>query len=155
MPGADGNVTFGMIYATQPFNNQLVTMTISGAELKLLLEQGFIDTGPEQFLTPSAGFTYTVDRAAPRGCISAMLLNGKPIDPATDYRVSVSDFERRRRFLGLRAPAGQGRRRGDIERARSLARPCRRARADRTARAGEALEPRPFGPAGRGQARRP
>ena len=93
VPGADGNVTFGMIYATQPFNNQLVTMTISGAELKLLLEQSFIDTGPEQFLTPSAGFTYTVDRAAPAGArISAMLLNGKPIDPATDYRVSVSDF---------------------------------------------------------------
>ena len=92
-PAADGTVTFGMIYATQPFNNQLVTMTMTGAALKALLEQGFSDSGPEQFLTPSAGFTYTVDRSAPAGSrISAMKLDGRPIAPAADYRVAVSDF---------------------------------------------------------------
>jgi 5'-nucleotidase len=93
VPGPDGTVTFGMIYATQPFNNQLVTMTISGADLKIMLEQSFRDTGPEQFLTPSAGFTYTVDRSAPADArVSAMTLHGRPIDPAANYRVSVSDF---------------------------------------------------------------
>lgn len=93
VPAADGSITFGQIYATQPFNNQLVTMTISGADLKEVLEQSFRDTGPEQFLTPSAGFTYAVDRAAPAGArVSAMLLSGKPIDPTSRYRVSVSDF---------------------------------------------------------------
>ncbi|RZK02401.1 MAG: bifunctional metallophosphatase/5'-nucleotidase [Novosphingobium sp.] len=93
VPAADGSVSFGMIYATQPFNNQLVTMTISGAELKAVLEQSFIDSGPEQFLTPSAGFTYTVDRKAAAGSrVSAMRLNGKAIDPKADYRISVSDF---------------------------------------------------------------
>lgn len=93
VPAADGSVTFGQIYATQPFNNQLVTMTISGADLKALLEQSFIDSGPEQFLTPSAGFAYTVNRTAPAGArVSAMRLDGKPIDPAAKYRVSASDF---------------------------------------------------------------
>lgn len=93
VPAAGGTVTFGMIYATQPFNNDLVTFSLSGAELKAVLEQSFADSGPEQFLTPSAGFTYTVDRSAPAGArVLAMMLNGKPIDPAADYRVTVSTF---------------------------------------------------------------
>lgn len=93
VPAADGSVTFGMIYATQPFNNQLVTMTLTGAELKAALEQSFRDTGPEQFLIPSSGFSYKVNRAAPPGSrISAMVLGGTPIDPAGRYRVTLSDF---------------------------------------------------------------
>jgi 5'-nucleotidase len=93
VPTADGSVTFGMIYQTQPFNNDLVTFTLSGAELKAVLEQSFSDSGPEQFLTPSVGFTYTVDRSAPAGSrVSGMTLNGKPIDLVKDYRVTVSTF---------------------------------------------------------------
>jgi 5'-nucleotidase len=92
-PAADGSVTFGMIYATQPFNNRLVTLTLTGAQLKALLEQSFADSGPEQFLTPSIGFTYKVDRTAPAGSrISAMMLSGAPLDPARDYRITVSEF---------------------------------------------------------------
>lgn len=93
VPGADNSVTYGMIYAVQPFNNQLVTQTLTGAELKQALEQSFSDSGPEQFLAPSAGFTYTIDRAAPAGGrISAMMLDGRPIDPAASYRVTTSAF---------------------------------------------------------------
>jgi 5'-nucleotidase len=93
VPAPDGSVTFGMIYATQPFNNQLITLTITGADLKAALEQSFSDSGPEQFLTPSAGFSYKVDRAAPAGArVSAIVLNGKPIDPAAKYRVTMSEF---------------------------------------------------------------
>ena len=92
-PAPDGSVTFGMIYATQPFGNQLITGTLTGAELKAMLEQSFADSGPEQFLTPSAGFSYTVDRDALAGArVSAMRLNGKPIDLAADYRVTGSSF---------------------------------------------------------------
>lgn len=93
VPGPDRRVTFGMIYAVQPFNNQLLTQTLTGAELKAMLEQSFADSGPEQFLTPSAGFTYRVDRKAPAGQrVSAMLFEGRPIDPAARYRVTTSSF---------------------------------------------------------------
>jgi 5'-nucleotidase len=92
-PAPDGSVTFGMIYQTQPFNNNLVTFSLSGAELKAVLEQSFSDTGPEQFLTPSAGFSYVVDRGAPAGArVSAITLRREPIDPAKDYRITVSSF---------------------------------------------------------------
>ncbi len=93
IPAADGSVTFGAIYAVQPFNNELVTQSMTGAEIKAVLEQSFIDTGPEQFLSPSAGFSYVVDRKAPAGeRVVAMVLNGQPIDPGTSYRVTTNAF---------------------------------------------------------------
>ena len=92
-PAADHSVTFGDIYAVQPFNNDLFTLTYTGAELKAALEQGFDATGPEQILTPSAGFTYSYDRSRPVGDrIVAMVLNGKPVEPAGNYRVTLSNF---------------------------------------------------------------
>ncbi len=89
----DGSVSFGDIYAVQPFNNDLVTQSLTGAELKEILEQGFDNDGPEQVLTPSAGFAYRYDRSPPIGRrISGMMLNGVPIDPAKTYRVTTSQF---------------------------------------------------------------
>ena len=93
VPAEDHSVTFGDIYAVQPFNNDLFTLTYTGAELKAVLEQGFDANGPEQILTPSAGFTYSYDRSRPVGDkIVGMMLDGKPIDPAGAYRVTVSNF---------------------------------------------------------------
>ncbi len=92
-PDAQGNVTFGDIYAVQPFNNDLVTLTYTGAELKAVLEQNFDLSGPEQILAGSAGFSYVYDRSKPEGSrIVAMTLNGAAIDPAALYRVTVSNF---------------------------------------------------------------
>ena len=92
-PAADGALTFGAIYASQPFNNTLVTQSLTGAELKAVLEQGFDDDGPHQVLAPSAGFTYQIDRSRPIGQrITAMALNGQPIDPAATYRVTTNSF---------------------------------------------------------------
>ena len=90
---SDGTVTFGDIYSVQPFNNELVTLSLSGREIKALLEEGFDTTGVEQILAPSAGFTFAYDRSQPvGGRISAMQLHGTAIDPARDYRITVSMF---------------------------------------------------------------
>lgn len=92
-PAPDHSVTFGDIYAVQPFNNDLFTLTYTGAELKAALEQGFDENGPEQILTPSAGFTYSYDRSRPVGDrIGALVLDGKPIDPGGSYRVTLNNF---------------------------------------------------------------
>ncbi len=89
----DGSVTFGDIYAVQPFNNDLVTQSLTGAELKAILEQGFDSEGPEQILAPSVGFSYSYDRSRAIGSrISGMILNGAPIDPAKTYRITTNQF---------------------------------------------------------------
>jgi 5'-nucleotidase len=44
-------------------------------------------------LIPSEGFSYRFDRNRPAGQrIVAMTLDGRPIDPARNYRVSVNNF---------------------------------------------------------------
>jgi 5'-nucleotidase len=89
-------VTYGAAFTVQPFNNLVVTQTFTGAQLKDVLEQQFVGFGgqtTQRILQPSAGFTYTYSASAPAGAkVSAMALNGTPIDPAATYRVTTNDF---------------------------------------------------------------
>ena len=92
-PQPDGSLTFGEIYTIQPFNNDLVTQTLTGAQLKAALEENFDGIGPAQVLTPSRGFAYRYDLAKPVGQrIVAMTLDGQPIRPEGRYRVTTSSF---------------------------------------------------------------
>lgn len=92
-PAKDGAVTFGQVYAVQPFNNDLVTMTLTGAQLRSVIEDGLDDDGDKQALAPSAGLVYSYDMRRPsRSRVVSIKLNGKPIDPAANYRVTVVNF---------------------------------------------------------------
>lgn len=92
-PAADGALTFGQLYAVQPFTNGLVTQSLTGAELKAVLEEGLDENQPKQQLSPSAGFAWSYDLSRPAGDrVVAMSLDGKPIDPAGTYRVTVNSF---------------------------------------------------------------
>ena len=93
IPAADGSVTFGQIYAVQPFNNELVTKTLTGAQLKAVLEQNFSGTDPISVLSPSRGFTYSFDLSRPEGDrVVSMTLDGAPIRPEASYRVTTNSF---------------------------------------------------------------
>lgn len=93
IPAADGTVTFGDLYRVQPFGNRVVTLSMTGAQLKAALEQGFDDIGPDQALSPSAGLTYRFDRSRPVGDrIVDLSFNGAPLDPARVLRVTVNSF---------------------------------------------------------------
>jgi 5'-nucleotidase len=92
-PGENGQLTFGDLYKVQPFNNVLMTQTLTGAQLRRVLEQNFDGYGPNQVLSPSRGFVYSYDLSRPVGSrIVSMMLDGKPIDDAATYRVTTSDF---------------------------------------------------------------
>lgn len=93
---APGQVTYGEAFTVQPFNNLVVTQPITGAQLKKVLEQqftGFEGQTTQKILQVSAGFTYTYTASAPLGSkVSAMALNGTPIDPAATYQLTTNDF---------------------------------------------------------------
>nr|WP_237219960.1 bifunctional metallophosphatase/5'-nucleotidase [Sphingomonas arenae] len=96
-PAADGSVTYGQIFAMQPFGNSLVTKTLSGAQLKAFLEQQFASgtntAENPNMLLPSAGFFFAYDLKRPAGDrIVEMLLNGRRIEPGASYRVTVNNF---------------------------------------------------------------
>lgn len=93
VPADDHSVKFGDIYAAQPFNNTLVTQSLSGAELKAVLEQGFDENGPYQALIPSAGLTYGYDMTRPVGDrVVDLRFMGQPIDLGATFRVTTNSF---------------------------------------------------------------
>lgn len=93
----DGVVTYGEAFTVQPFGNVLQTMTLTGAQIKTVLEQQW-QPRPDgsvtvRILQPSASFSYTWSQSAPIGSkISAIAINGVPIDPAASYRITVNNF---------------------------------------------------------------
>jgi 5'-nucleotidase len=91
----DGTVSYADVFASQPFRNQLVTLTLTGKQIKDMLEQQWVDPKRPRILQVSKGFTYVWDNARPYGdrvIADRMSLNGEPIDPAANYRVTVNSF---------------------------------------------------------------
>jgi len=85
-----GNVTYGDAFTVQPFSNILVTMTLTGAQIKDLLEQQFTAA---RMLQISNGFTYSWSASAAKNSkISNIMINGVPIDPGTSYRITCNNF---------------------------------------------------------------
>jgi 5'-nucleotidase len=91
----DGAVTYADVFASQPFRNQLVTLTLTGNQIKNMLEQQWLDPKRPRILQLSKGFNYTWDGARPTGervIADRMLLNGQRIDPTASYRVTVNNY---------------------------------------------------------------
>lgn len=96
-PAGDGSVTYGQLFAVQPFGNTLVVLEMTGRQLKAVLEEQFGPDSParprQSLLIPSRGFTYTIDPARPAGeRVVAMRLDGVPVAEAATYRLTVNNF---------------------------------------------------------------
>ena len=95
---AAGAVRYGQLFSMVPFNNKVVVKTLTGAQIKALLEQQFqsasyaAGTAPAG-LVPSVGTRFTYDLRRPVGQrIVALTLNGKPIRPVARYRVVTNNY---------------------------------------------------------------
>jgi len=91
----NGAVTFADLFASQPFRNQLVTMTLSGKQIKDMLEQQWLDPKRPRILQVSKGFSYAWDNSKGDGeriIAERMSLNGQPIAPDASYRVTVNNY---------------------------------------------------------------
>lgn len=95
--GGDGVVIYADAFASQPFGNSLVTVTLTGAQLKQMLEQQWSATRPERarILQPSRGFTYAWQASGTHGhrvVADSMRLDGRAIEADQTYRVTVNNF---------------------------------------------------------------
>jgi 5'-nucleotidase len=78
----DGVVTYGEAFAVQPFANIMQTITMTGVNIKNVLEQQWQATAT-RILQISKSLHYTYTLLAPVGSrISNITVNGTPIDPA-------------------------------------------------------------------------
>jgi 5'-nucleotidase len=88
----DGVVTYGEAFTVQPFSNIMQTITLTGANLKNVLEQQWTATST-RILQISAALNYTYSASAPIGSkVSNLTVAGAAVDPNATYRVSVNNF---------------------------------------------------------------
>jgi 5'-nucleotidase len=85
-----GEVTYGEAFTVQPFSNNMVVMTMTGDQIRRLLEQQYQGCAKLQI---SNGFAYTVTSGAPAGSkISNIQINSTPLDLAANYRIATNNF---------------------------------------------------------------
>jgi len=92
---ADGLVRYEDLFAVQPFYNNLVTLTLTGAQLQRALEQQWLNQPRPRVLQVSRGFTYSWDAARPPGeriVPGSMHLHGAAIEPQHKLRVTINSF---------------------------------------------------------------
>lgn len=105
----DGNVTYGEAFTVQPFGNSLVTMTMTGAQLKNVLEQQFVGCGTQNAnrlmqpsaslyyeFTPATNWAYTSTAIKNTACNwvdpASIKINGIPVNAASSYRITMNNF---------------------------------------------------------------
>ncbi|WP_199489956.1 bifunctional UDP-sugar hydrolase/5'-nucleotidase [Meiothermus sp. QL-1] len=94
-PSPNRTVTYGDLFTVQPFGNTLVVMTLTGTQIRALLEQQFDNPEPgrNRILQVSQGFSYTWDARRPKGeRVLSIRLNGQELLPDGRYRVTVNSF---------------------------------------------------------------
>ncbi|RLP83965.1 bifunctional metallophosphatase/5'-nucleotidase [Mycetocola lacteus] len=97
---AAGNVTYAQANGVLPFVNNLYTTTLTGAQVKKVLEEqwqrdgaGNVPSRPYLQLSLSDNVHYTFDATRPEGDrITTISVAGAPIDPARGYRVGTFGF---------------------------------------------------------------
>ncbi len=88
-----GEVSYGDAFTVQPFYNNLVTLSLSGAQIRQALEQQWLGQPKFRPLQISQGFAYGWDASRPVGDrIVSMTLDGDPMPAQAVYRVTVTAF---------------------------------------------------------------
>lgn len=89
-------VNYGQVATVQPFNNSLTLLTLSGAQLRELLEQQWQDGSMGFYpLQPSASLNYRFDDSRPKGqrvIAESLMVDGQPVQPQQDYRIVMNSF---------------------------------------------------------------
>src|SRR5450830_1932957 len=88
-------VTFGDLYATQPFGNMLVSMQLSGAQIMQLLQQQWAgktaDEPRKLYVSESLSYTWKKGMGTDI-LIDNVKIHGQPLNINQDYTVVVNNF---------------------------------------------------------------
>jgi 5'-nucleotidase len=86
-----GDATYGTLFEIQPFGNVLYSLTMTGAQLRGLLEAMLSGNAVDDHVS---GLTIKYDPSKPKGSrlVSATMAEGTPLSDAKTYNVIVNDF---------------------------------------------------------------
>ena len=87
-----GEVTYGDLFAVQPFGNYLVKATLSGADIAVVLNEQITARGLDYHVS-GLKYTYTYDDISKTGeVVDILLSDGSKIDPEKEYTVVVNNY---------------------------------------------------------------
>lgn len=91
----NNQITFGDVFTVQPFGNSIVTLSLTGKQIRDVLEQQWsgANAATVRILQPSKEFSYSYKKdnsASPRA--SNILVAGQALDDSKVYRVTVNSF---------------------------------------------------------------
>lgn len=85
-----GKITLNQVYTLLPFDNDLVTMDLTGSQVLSLLEKS---VATEERILQVSGLSVEYDMTKPPGHrVKAVLVSGRPLEPDRGYRVVTNDF---------------------------------------------------------------
>ena len=88
---AAGPITFGELFAVMPFDNRVIVLELTGAELREVLESALRSGTPAAHVS---GVTVRYDPRRPAGerIREVRLADGRKLDDGRRYRLAVNDF---------------------------------------------------------------
>jgi 2',3'-cyclic-nucleotide 2'-phosphodiesterase (5'-nucleotidase family) len=89
-----GKITVKDIYAVLPFDNYLVAISLTGAQVKAALEHAVARLDePVGSFPQVSGLTFTYSRSAPAGArVKDVTVAGRPLEPQREYVVATNDY---------------------------------------------------------------
>lgn len=83
-----GQVKVGDIFELMPFENELVVIELTGAEVIQVVKEGLLRRGGE----PCSGVRVKVEGTPQQAVLTVTWEDGSPIDPAAVVKVATSDY---------------------------------------------------------------
>lgn len=92
---SNNQITFGDVFAVQPFGNSIVTLSLTGQQIRELLEQQWSAANADRprILQPSKELSYAYKKdatAVPRA--TQIMISGQALMDSKSYRVTVNSF---------------------------------------------------------------
>ena len=87
-----GNVTWGDLFTIQPFSGTVVSVKLTGQQIRDALERQWQEPLPPHPLGVS-GLSYTYDATQPAGSrVQEVRVGGVPLDPSATYTAAMMDY---------------------------------------------------------------
>jgi 2',3'-cyclic-nucleotide 2'-phosphodiesterase (5'-nucleotidase family) len=86
-----GEATYGSLFEVQPFGNTLYSLTMTGAQLRGLLEE-MLRKSPVDDHVSGLTIKYDPSKAPGSRIVSVTMADGTPLSDTRDYNVIVNDF---------------------------------------------------------------
>ncbi|HEY0303434.1 MAG TPA: 5'-nucleotidase, partial [Longimicrobiales bacterium] len=85
-----GPVSWGTLYSLQPFENRMMRLTLTGAQIRGIVEQSVTGETPGMHVS---GITVRYNRAAPAGQrVTRIMVGNEELQNDANYIVAVTDF---------------------------------------------------------------